>query len=145
MSTYAYQLLKVKTGFADDPDYSATQTAPPELVVIAPQKESIVNVQVELVVEWLDGADAVVPGKGSFDIHVEKYNFASPNNLFKLFAGSAVIVKMYPFRFGKKILVTKFLKLFLVNKIVLAAVDFALSLFTGCVGYGKSPGFIFPD
>jgi hypothetical protein len=70
MSTYDYQLLRVKTGFADDPDYSATQSPPPELVVIAPQKESIVNVQVELVVEWLDGADAVVAGKGSFDIHV---------------------------------------------------------------------------
>ena len=70
MSTYDYQILKVKSGFVDDPDYSATQTPPPDLVVIAPQKESIVNVQVEIVVEWLDAVDAVVAGKGSFDIHV---------------------------------------------------------------------------
>ena len=69
MSTYDYQLLRVKTGFADDPDYVATQTLP-ELVTIAPQKESIVNVQVELAIEWLDGSDVVVPGRGSFDIHV---------------------------------------------------------------------------
>jgi len=70
MSTYDYQQLRVKVGFGDDADFAGTQVAPADLVTIAPQKDSIENVQVELLIEWLDPADVVQPGRGAFTIHV---------------------------------------------------------------------------
>jgi hypothetical protein len=73
-----YRLLRVKTSLASpDPDYAGTepeQTFPPdaELVVLGRPGHTPtggpVRIKVEIVVEWLDGDDERIGGRGTFDV-----------------------------------------------------------------------------
>jgi len=68
------KLLKTSTGVLDDADYAATQAAPADTVTLSgPRRQGNLDLEIsaiELVVEWLDAAEAVVAGLGSFDLQL---------------------------------------------------------------------------
>jgi len=77
------KLLKTSAGVGDDADYAATQAVPADTVTLsAPRRQSNLDLElsaVELVVEWLDAAEAVVAGLGSFDLQlIVMYTRAAP-------------------------------------------------------------------
>lgn len=74
-STSDYKLLTTSTGVLDDADYAGTQVAPTDVAVVAyPVRVGYDPsfIQVEFVLEWLDAAEAVVVGAGSFTFAVVK-------------------------------------------------------------------------
>ncbi len=72
MSSHPYKLLRTTAGLTNDPDYAGTQTAPAALVTLTePSRTGYIQqrpVQVEIVLEWLSAANAVVPGPGSYNV-----------------------------------------------------------------------------
>ncbi len=75
-SDFDYKLLRTKADFTDDVDFAATQVAPVDAdtaVVAYPDQVGNVirrGIQIEIVIEWLSNALAVVAGAGSFTLQV---------------------------------------------------------------------------
>jgi hypothetical protein len=68
-----YKLLRTKADLNPDADYAETQSSPAaaELIEIqSPTGKIEGSVEVEVVVEWLNAAGAVVAGRGSFTMNL---------------------------------------------------------------------------